>query len=301
MNKRRIRGFDMKIPNADCFPIKTKPNMVKAPFVTVACASRGGGKTTSIVNLARRMMLDKTLDRVFLICPTYHSNRSTYDMIESVLDEDDIYEDPTFDSLIEVKDKIQEEADDLEEYLAKMERYKEMMKEIADGTDVSDHSMLEFYSADGGETFDPPTHRWGGRKPILLLICDDTQSTKILSPASPLMRLVTTHRHQGLMKEYGTALGLSIIICVQNYGNQGYGINKAIRGNMTNMMVFRQKDKTSLDKIQKEMGAVLDEETFRKLYDEGTKDKYGFLFIDFFKKDNHPSSYRKNFNEFLVL
>ena len=66
------------------------------------------------------------------------------------------------------------------------------------------------------------------------------------------------------MKETGTAIGLSLIICVQCYSNQGYGINRAIRNNTTNLMVFKQKDKKSIEKIQKEMGAVLEEEDFYK-------------------------------------
>ena len=244
-------------------------------------------------------MLDKTLDRVFLICPTYWSNKSTYDLIDMVLDEDDIYEDATYYSLKEINEKMEDEARDLEEYKAKMKRYKELMKNIANGYEITDADMLEFYY--DGATFTPPEHRWGGKKPVCLCIIDDCQSTKVFSPYSPLMNMCIKHRHIGLMKESGTAIGLSLIICVQCYSNQGYGINRAIRNNTTNLMVFKQKDKKSLEKIQKEMGAILEEDDFYKLYKEATREKYGFLFVDFFPKDNHPSPYRKNFNEYLML
>ena len=300
MNRRKkIRGFNFKIPKGDPFPIKTSRDMIKAPFITLAVAARGSGKTLSVVNMARQLMLDKTLDRVFLICPTYWSNKSTYDLIDMVLDEDDIYEEPNYDSLNEIIEKMEDEARDLEEYKVKMKRYKQLMKNIAEGLDPTDLDMLEFYSADGGATFDPPTHRWKGKKPICLCIIDDCQNTKLFNPYSPLNKLAITHRHSGLMKTTGTAIGLSLIICCQNYTSQGFGISRAIRNNVTNLMIFKLKDKASLDKIQKEMGAVLNEDKFYKLYEEGTREKYGFLFIDFFPKEHHPSAYRKCFNEFI--
>ena len=77
--------------------------------------------------------------------------------------------------------------------------------------------------------------------------------------------------------------------------------SKCIRGNTTALAIGRTKSEKELDEIAEECGAEVSKEQFLKVHNEATKDsKYDFLFIDFHKKDNHPSMFRKNLNEFII-
>ena len=43
-----------------------------------------------------------------------------------------------------------------------------------------------------------------------------------------------------------------------------------------------------------------DEELFNKVYDTAIREPYDFLFIDFHKKKEHPSCFRRKFDEFII-
>jgi predicted O-methyltransferase YrrM len=69
---------------------------------------------------------------------------------------------------------------------------------------------------------------------------------------------------------------------------------------MTHLILFKTKNENELDEIAEEVAGEIDKKTFIKLYHEAIKEKFDFLFIDLHKKDNHPSMFRRNFNEFLM-
>ena len=56
-------------------------------------------------------------------------------------------------------------------------------------------------------------------------------------------------------------------------------------------------NKTRIKQLQIGIDQTLevDEEDFSQKYEKATEDPYGFLMIDFHKKKNHPSMFRKNF------
>jgi hypothetical protein len=67
------------------------------------------------------------------------------------------------------------------------------------------------------------------------------------------------------------------------------------------MALWRTKNKKELEDISQEMSGEVSQEDFYKLYEYATEGHHDFLFIDLHPKDNHPSQFRKNFNEFLIL
>ena len=64
--------------------------------------------------------------------------------------------------------------------------------------------------------------------------------------------------------------------------------------------MFSLKDKKQLDEIAQECSGEFSPETFMKVYDKAVQDKHDFLFVDLHFKPNHPSGFRRNFDEFIV-
>ena len=80
---------------------------------------------------------------------------------------------------------------------------------------------------------------------------------------------------------------------------------RAVRGNATHMALWRtkNKDELNLSIIAKEMAGEVSPEKFIEVYDYimSDEDIHVFMFIDLHKKDNHPSMFRKNYTDFVVM
>ena len=88
---------------------------------------------------------------------------------------------------------------------------------------------------------------------------------------------------------------------VQNYKSKSGGLDRAIRNNATNAIIFKNKDEKELEFIASEMSGEVDKETFHKAYNFAMNDgDYPFLFIDLHKKKEHPSMFRSRFNKFIL-
>ena len=95
-----------------------------------------------------------------------------------------------------------------------------------------------------------------------------------------------------------------MFIAVQNYTSQGGGLPKAIRGNCTHMALWRTKNTYELNLIAKEMAGEVSPEKFLEVYNyimSDENDKHVSMFIDLHRKDNHPSMFRKNYTDFVVV
>ena len=99
----------------------------------------------------------------------------------------------------------------------------------------------------------------------------------------------------------GGSIGASLYFLVQSYKAQSGGISKCIRGNTTSLAIGRTKSDKELIDIAEECGGEISKEDFMKVHQQATKDsKFDMLLIDFHKKDNHPSMFRKNLDVFIV-
>jgi hypothetical protein len=180
---------------------------------------------------------------------------------------------------------------------------KELKANIKNPYDLQENYGLfsEFIGLDGN--WITPEHKWGGRKPKLAVFVDDAQSTAIFRNRQ-FLNLTTRSRHQGSMPGDEASIGISMIIGVQNYTATGGGLPKAVRGNATHMALWRTKNKDELNLIAKEMAGEVSPEKFIEVYDyimSDEEDRHVFMFIDLHKKDNHPSMFRKNYTDFVVM
>ena len=303
MKEITIPNLKIKVPDGSPFTYETKPEIMKCHQNCLVVAPRGQGKTTFVVNLIERM----EYDRIFVCSPSIKSNHALLSRLK--LEEDDIFEDvDDIGCLSVIKAAIEKERDDLEKYEDDKKKYKELMKllsadnivsnSIGGSANISDELLLKFYR-DG--VFEPPTHRWGGRRCQIAVLFDDCMGSQIFTKGIRKLNAMTIyHRHLGQLKK-GGALGCSLYFLCQSYKAQAGGISKCIRGNTTSLAIGRTKSEKELDDIAEECGAEVPKETFLNIHTQATKDsKFDFLVIDFHKKDHHPSMFRRNLDTFIL-
>ena len=294
MKTLKIPNLEIEAKKGSAFAYKTAPELPQAHMVSLAIGKRGSGKTVAITNLIKKL----GFDRLIVISPTFHSNSAL--MKELNIDEEDIFEnadDPTIvDKIIE---KVEEERDELETYLEQVKQYKKLLKSLNDNYEmIPDELLLQFYN---NGSFEPPHHKYGGRNPFIGLLIDDCQSSKLFTNKR-IQNLTIKHRHIGAFKDDRPSIGLSMFFLVQNYKSKSGGLDRAIRNNATNAIIFKNKDEKELDFIASEMSGEVDKETFQKAYNFAMEDgDYPFLFIDLHKKKEHPSMFRSRFNKFLMV
>ena len=287
----KIRHADIRVSGKKAFTIKTPPSLPPLHGVFMLCAKRGSGKSTVVENLIRMYKDYGSFHRIILLSPTYYSNEELW---KNHINEEDIFEGEKGDVAKIIK-LIEEEMDEYEDYIEMKKKWKELMKKVdhdADINDETDSELLEFFNVQSGK-LEPPTHKYNGEKPSIAIICDDLQNSAIMK-GSELSNLVIKHRH------VAKGCGCSIFIPVQNYKARSGGIDKAIRGNATCLLLWKTQNNSELKSIAEEVGGEIDEEKFYELYNYCIQDKYGFMMIDFNPKDSHPSPFRKNLNEFLI-
>jgi hypothetical protein len=303
------KTYKIQVPASNAFTINTSPNFIKLHAVILAIAKRGTGKTLSLTNLLRLMHEDGALDRLILVSPTFHNNRhyfeglplSTEDNPEEGKFADVIEPDKyTADEIIKIMD---EEGQAYDEYFDKIKKYRKLMRLIKSKrvliNNIDPDLLLEF-----GEDLEPPKPRYEcykqNRRPHIVCFFDDCQGNPLFRPSSSLSSLVIKHRHQG--KTHDGAIGVSLMFATQTYTSNAAGLLPAIRNNTTHLMVFRTKSERELDMIAEECAGEVPVDTFKKVHEFATHDNpHAFLFVDLAKKDEHPSMFRKSFDEFILV
>lgn len=297
LRTQKIKGMDIVVPSTKAFTVETPPDMPQLHTVYLSISKRGGGKTVSIVNFLKKLQDSKCLDRLFIISPTIYSNKHILDMVK--YDEDDLYEETTNASLEAVLEKVEQEAADYEYYIEQVKAWKKYQRFLKGNKfALSDDELMAIW---GDGDFQPPQHRYGGKKPVMALFIDDAQQSELFKPKSRLPNVVIKHRHLGALKKSGGALGLSIILAAQSYKATGGGLPRSIRNQATLIQLFRTKDAHELDEIADECGGEIDKETFMKVYEAAIKNPHDFLLIDLHKKPTAPSMFKRNFNEWILL
>ncbi len=288
--------YGIQIPTNSAFTIETEPNFIQLHGIILAVAKRGVGKTTALSNLLRLMKNNNALDRLILVSPTYHNNKHYFQGLP--LDDDNDVLEPTKDVPEKIENILNEEATEYEEYQEKLKRYKKFMsllkRKDINIYDIPTDLLLEFSDSD----FEPPIHKYNGKKPIIVVFFDDVQGSDVMKPSSKLSNLVIKHRHMGKLKD--SALGTTLLFATQSYTSNSGGLLKAIRGNLTHMLVFRNKNMKEIDCISEECAGEISKEVFDDVYKKSIQNPHDFLFIDLHKKQNHLSAFRRNFNEFIV-
>ena len=289
--------YRITVPKGSAFTIKTDPDFIQLHGVILSIAKRGCGKTCSLSNLLNMMQKKKALDRLIIVSPTYHNNKHYFKSLP--LTDADIIE-PEVNTAEYLMDLLEDAGKAYDEYHNQLKRWNELQKEIRNKRkhvdDIDEDLLLEFHE------MEKPSYQYirDGKayKPVIAIFFDDCQGSDLFKPRSKLSNMVIKHRHLGQTKD--GSLGVTLIFATQNYTSSSAGLPKSIRGNLTHMMVFRNKNMRELQLIAEEASGEVNTEQFFDLYNRAMQEQYDFLFVDFAKKKEHPSMFRRNFNEWLL-
>jgi len=275
---------------------------VRQPCLLYCSATRNSGKTHTISKLVSQAQKEKTFDRIYMICPTFQSNKSYFG---KMIDEDNVFE-PTKDSIQKVIEMVEEERNEFEDYLRKEKLYKEFIQVLKSKRELTDGEIIKFEELGFlDDEFDRPKWKYGDknvRPPQSLLILDDILSSPAILQSSGLTRIATLNRHIAPLSEPHSgrsACGLGVIIISQTY-SMNQGISRTLRENLTHLLIFRNKQEKQMGKIREELGSAVDADKFMSAYNLAVKEKYGNLLVDF--NPRCPTmTFRKNLNELIIF
>ena len=94
----------------------------------IASGKRGGGKSVAIANFIKECKNYGYYDRVWLITPTYYSNKAIWDIAD--IQEEDVYE-PTVSVIKDLIKLVEAEREEWDHFLHLKEMYKKYKKDIA--------------------------------------------------------------------------------------------------------------------------------------------------------------------------
>ena len=298
MKTTRHKHLSVIIPKEPA-KIDVPPELPPLPMAMAAYGCRGSGKSTAIASMLRRYQEANCCHRIFLICPTYQSNRFLW---EDIVDLEDVYEEANQAALDDVIRKTEAEADSWRVYKENRElfdQYKKQRDELFGGTrdEIDEELLLRAYEAGIAELEEYPDYKYPGCKhPCIFVVIDDAMSSSIFNPSTKtknnLSNLVIKHRHIGT-REHG---GLSIIIALQSYKSQSGVLSKAIRSNCTLMSIWGIRSDKMLSDIYEEMAREIPEETFIAAYDHCVQERHDCFTVEF-----SPLRVRRNFDEILDL
>ena len=299
MKTVKVAGLKITVPGGSAFRCETAPMMPKMHFLCAVVGKRGSGKMVASVNLLEKL---EAVDRLIYVSPSAKSNSAGLARLKHMLAPEDMYDNVNDISILsEIVAKIEKERDDLEEYRRKLKQYNSAMKKVSSDMPIFqiDPDMLLAF-AEG-----PPTpHRWGGKPPCICIYFDDILGSQLMigKGAREMARICLYHRHLGGYtdpKEPG-AIGASLLFNVQSWKTSVGGLPKALRNNLTLMLLFKTKSGKELQEIAEEVSGEIDEGTFSHVYGQAMQEPHDFLMIDLHKKANHPSMFRRNFDEFII-
>ena len=97
----------------------TKENSFKQPCLHFIVGQRTSGKSYLTSKILAQTHKDKTFDRIYIITPSFNSNKSYFG---KYIKEEDVFE-PTKDSIAKVIASVEAERDEWEAYLKKVNSY----------------------------------------------------------------------------------------------------------------------------------------------------------------------------------
>ena len=279
----------------------TPENQIKMHQLLLAVAKKGGGKSTAVCNLMSFLHKDKCLDRLFVITSSWESNKPLFDFLGLPIDKDDVYDTDSCaaDTIEDIISKTTQETKEYDEYHQKMYLHKQMktaLKRVKTDRDIGNLDpalLMAAYEDDVVEN--PPQHKWKGKRPVLAVFVDDCQSSPLFR-SGKFLNLCIRHRHVGSSEK--TRMGISMFICVQNYTAQHGGIPKAIRENVSTMMLYKTRSSNVLKTIMEDISDQITDEEFFSVYEQACRDEHDFLFIDWAPKKHR---FRRCFDQYLPV
>ena len=100
--KINLYGKDTEPTQGVSNEYKTSHYAIRQPCLLMCSSLRNTGKTHTISKLVSQAQKEKTFDRIYMICPTFQSNKSYFG---KMINEEDVFE-PTKDSIQKVIEKL---------------------------------------------------------------------------------------------------------------------------------------------------------------------------------------------------
>mmetsp|Transcript_38813 Transcript_38813/g.53919 ORF Transcript_38813/g.53919 Transcript_38813/m.53919 type:complete len:255 (+) Transcript_38813:60-824(+) len=192
------KNYNILPPKKQAFMIETPPDQIKLHSLAVVIGKRGGGKSVAISNLLESMKFDdKVIDRIFIISPTYNSNKEIWAPLHINVKKD-LYEEPDAEALQSIQQAVTQEQHDWDNFKEEVKLYEQFRKDIKDTNksvfEIADKVLL---FADEKNWFDKTNRpKWkydNGEKPArMALVVDDSLGTKLFNPKSGFTNLKDT-------------------------------------------------------------------------------------------------------------
>ena len=302
-----LKQYNCTIENPVDNLYETKPKSISQPCLMMVVGVRNSGKSYTMSQLLKDD--HDCFDRIYMITPSFKSNAAYF---EKYVNEEDVYK-PSKDAVNKVVSQVELDKEEWELHLEKLRVYSEFMKACKDNKfNYSDDDLLALYDMDllNGS---PPVwkyHRKGkeDEPPRSFLIMDDCLGSKALLQSSGVTTISTLNRHIAPLEEnwvskktgrVRSACGLGVAILTQTYSMRD-GISRVVRENLTDLLVYQNKQEGQMNKLKEELCSVVDEELFSEAYNKATSKKYGCLCISF-KPKCASLTFRQNLSKAITF
>jgi hypothetical protein len=279
-----------KLPSKSAFQIETEPDFIKLHTLMVINGKRGGGKTVALCNFLRECKSKHYYDRIFVITPTYNSNKTIWDIAD--IPEEDAYE-PELNVIHDIVKLCEAEKAEWDNFLQQKELYKQFRKDANKPVQrIDEENLIHYYNF--GFYDAPPKWKYPVEQPPRLgIVLDDCLNSEVMTRRTAgLTNLAIRHRH------ICDGLGVSLFMLVQSYACQG-GVPRVIRENCTHLLLFKINQEQQIKKIIEESDLEVSNEEFMQMLDTAHAEDYQFLMIDFANKCM-TKKYRIGFNQYIV-
>lgn len=292
MRVKKINKFSTELPKKSAFTIETDLDFPKLHTLCIASGRRGGGKSVAIANLVKKAKDKGYYDKVYLITPTYNSNKEIWAIAD--IQEEDVYE-PDMNVLKTIISNVEAEKAEWEQFLSRKKLLKQFNKDIKTTPfdRIGSHNMIDYLE---NGFFDETKVEWKYKveqPPRLAVIIDDSLGTDLMARRTAgLTNLSIRHRH------IADGLGISIFMLVQSYCAQG-GVARAIRENCTHLLLFRINDEKQIAKVREESDLPCSEEDWIAMCKYAHDIPFNFLMLDFVPK-TECRRYRSGFDNYII-
>lgn len=289
MKTKNLNIIKTKLPDKGAFTIETQFDFPKMHQLMVVNGKRGSGKSVAITNFLRECKNKHYLDKIYLISPTYNSNKQIWDICD--INPEDV-RDVEKGVIKEVIKCVEQDKKEWDEFLYKKELYKKYQQDTR--LDTIDDDLLIQYDEYNFFVEKPKWKYPVEQPPRIAVVLDDCLSTDVMArPSELLTNLAVKHRH------IADGLGISLILLTQTYCGVA-GISRIVRENVTSLLLFEVNDENQIKKIYSELNLKLEYPRFLELLAFCHKEKHGFIFIDFSPKDE-KYQFRKGWNELIEM
>lgn len=300
METKKLNKYPIIVPKLKQ-PIITPKDEINLHGIIISVGKRGSGKSVSVFSKIRHLKDQKLADRVYLISPTKHSN---YHLAEGLVADEDMYEEMSNESVDDILYKIEQDAQEYEDFLEDTKLYK-LWKKLSKSKrfnidDIDPELLLKLEERSILDMESAPVWKYHNHPGIFHLVLDDCQSSALFRPGknNRFLNMLIRHRHVSSRPHF--KVGLSLWILCQNYCSQG-GLPRSVRENCTHLALFPIKQRDMVEQIANEMGGEICSESFKQAYDYATKDDpHSFLLVDFNPKDK-TKTFRKNWDEYIMM